>query len=51
MTGLSAPKVDYNPQYNPFKESNQQVYRRDDVPQDWEKRDGGFETVCGFETR
>ncbi len=40
--GLSAPKVDYNPQYNPFKESNQQVYRRDDVPQDWEKLYAGL---------
>jgi DNA mismatch repair protein MutL len=28
--------VDYNPQYNPFKESGQQVYRRNDVPKDWE---------------
>lgn len=34
--GFSAPKVDYNPQYNPFKESNQQVYQRSDVPQNWE---------------
>ena len=40
--GLSVPKVDYNPQYNPFKESNQQVYRRDDVPQDWEKLYAGL---------
>jgi DNA mismatch repair protein MutL len=34
--GFNAPKVDYNPQYNPFKESGQQVYRRNDVPKDWE---------------
>lgn len=34
---FSAPKVDYNPRYNPFKENNQQVYRREDVPHDWEK--------------
>lgn len=34
--GYNAPKVDYNPQYNPFKESGQQVYRRNDVPKDWE---------------
>lgn len=34
--GFSAPKVDYNPQYNPFKESAQQVYQRSDVPQNWE---------------
>lgn len=34
--GFNAPKVDYNPQYNPFKENGQQVYRRNDVPKDWE---------------
>jgi len=34
--GFNAPKVDYNPQYNPFKESGQQVYRRNYVPKDWE---------------
>lgn len=40
--GPSAPKVDYNPQYNPFKENNRQVYRRDDVPQDWDKLYAGL---------
>jgi DNA mismatch repair protein MutL len=34
--GFNAPKVDYNPQYNPFKEGDQQVYRRNEVPKDWE---------------
>ena len=35
-SGFNAPKVDYNPQYNPFKEGDQQVYRRNEVPKDWE---------------
>ena len=35
-SGFNAPQVDYNPQYNPFKEGDQQVYRRNEVPKDWE---------------
>ena len=34
---FAAPKVDYNPQYNPFKESGRQVNHRDNVTRNWEK--------------
>ncbi|WP_315367704.1 DNA mismatch repair endonuclease MutL [Prevotella koreensis] len=34
---FDAPKVDYNPQYNPFKESGRQVNHRDNVTRNWEK--------------
>ncbi|WP_455077328.1 DNA mismatch repair endonuclease MutL [Prevotella koreensis] len=33
----AAPKVDYNPQYNPFKEGGRQVNHRDNVTRNWEK--------------
>lgn len=33
----AAPKVDYNPQYNPFKEGGRQVNHRDNVTINWEK--------------
>ena len=34
---FAAPKVDYNPQYNPFKESGRHVNHRDNVTRNWEK--------------
>ena len=34
---FAAPKVDYNPQYNPFKESGRQVNHRDNVTRNWER--------------
>ena len=39
---FTAPKVEYNPQYNPFKDNDRQVCRRDDVPQDWDKLYAGL---------
>ncbi|MDD7317815.1 MAG: DNA mismatch repair endonuclease MutL [Prevotella sp.] len=36
-SAFSVPKVDYNPQYNPFKEGDRAVYQHDNTAQNWEK--------------
>ena len=33
---ITAPKVQYNPSYNPFKETPTENYRQPDVPEDWD---------------
>lgn len=33
---ITAPKVQYNPAYNPFKETPTENYRQPDVPEEWD---------------